>query len=102
MQPEDVIALESMFRAASVTLAELAAEQHRIVAEIATLDRLTALSTFAAMLASPLLQANAYRLETLVHITAVKANGRKHPFPELFRRAFKSFGNGTSGRFEDP
>ena len=86
----------------SVTLADVANEQPSIVAELANVDRLTAVSTFASMLATPLLQANAYRLEALVHIAAIQADGRQHPSLALIRRAFKSLAPGYADVLEDP
>lgn len=101
MTPEEQIALQPMF-STSIPIADVAEEQQKTAAALESLDRLTAISTFAAMLASPWLQANAYRLEALVHIAAIRAAGQQVPSAGFIARAFNRCGSGICGRLEDP
>jgi hypothetical protein len=76
MNPEELIALQGMFAGSNVTISDLADDQQTIVAELAGIDRMSAVSTFGALLASPLLQASAYRIEALAHIVIARAEGK--------------------------
>ena len=102
MDPEELIALRAMFSASNVTVADIADEQQTIVAELAKMDRVTLVATVGSMLASPSLQANAYRLEALLHISMAHALGRQNPSSALIQNAFTSLGDGICGRLEDP
>jgi hypothetical protein len=102
MTPENLIALGSVFAASNITVEQIADEQRTTVVELASLNRLSAISTLAAMLASPALQSNAYRLEAMVHLAVIHADGRRHPSPAFVQRAFGRLGNGICGRLEDP
>ena len=102
MNPEELIALRGMFATSNTTISELADEQHTSLAELKNMDRMSTISTFGSMLALPSLQANACRIEALVHIAMVRAEGRQHPSSAFIHNAFESFGHGTCGRLEDP
>lgn len=91
-----------MFSASNVTVAEIADEQQTIVAELVKMDRAPLVATVGSMLASPSLQANAYRLEALLHIAMAHALGRQNPSSALIQNAFTSLGDGICGRLEDP
>lgn len=94
--------LEAMFAATSVTVADIRDGHSTDISQLSKVDKLTATATFAAMLASPQLQANAYRLEALVHIAVAVSSGRQHLTSEFVRKVFKRFGHGVCGRIEDP
>jgi len=94
--------LEAMFASTNVTVADIQAGHLTDINQLSKMDKLTATSTFAALLASPQLQANAYRLEALVHIAVATSSGRQHLTSEFVRKVFKRFGNGICGRLEDP
>jgi hypothetical protein len=94
--------LEAMFASANVTVADIQAGHLNDVNQLSKMDKLIATSTFAALLAAPQLQANAYRLEALVHIAAATSSGRQYLTSEFARKVFKRFGNGICGRLEDP
>lgn len=102
MNPEELIAFQGLFARSNLTIRDIANEQRAIVVEIENIDRMRAASTFAALLASPLLQANAYRLEALVHIVAARSAGNQALSPNFLQRAFEAFGAGVCGRMEDP
>lgn len=102
MGPEELIALHGMFSASNVTIADIDEEQRAISAELAKMDRFGLGATVGAMLASPSLQANAYRLEALLHIAMVRARGQQNPQSTFIQNAFISLGNGICGRLEDP
>jgi len=102
MDPEELIALRGMFSASNVTVADIAEEQRAIAEELAKMDRLTAIATVGSMLASPSLQANAYRLEALLHISMARAFGTQNPSSTFVENAFTSLGDGICGRLEDP
>ena len=102
MDPEELIALRGMFSASNVTVADIAAEQQAIAAELAKLDRLALGATVGSMLALPSLQANAYRLEALLHISMARALGQQNPTSTFIQDAFTSLGRGICGRLEDP
>src|SRR3954452_16230273 len=102
MDPEDLIALRGMFSASNVTIADVAGEQQEVVAELAKMDRLVVGATVGSMLASPALQANAYRLEALLHISVARAVGQQNPSSTFIQNAFTSLGDGICGRLEDP
>jgi hypothetical protein len=102
MDPEELIELRAMFSASNVTVADIAGEQQAIVGEVAKMDRVTIVATVGSMLASPSLQANAYRLEALLYISMAHALGRQNPWSALIQNAFTSLGNGICGRLEDP
>lgn len=102
MDPEELIALRGMFSASNVTVADIAEKQQAITAELAKLDRLALGATVGSMLASPSLQANAYRLEALLHISMARALGQQNPSSTFIQDAFASLGNGICGRLEDP
>jgi hypothetical protein len=94
--------LEAMFASTNVTVADIQAGHLNEVNQLSKMDKLTTTSTFAALLAAPQLQANAYRLEALVHIAVATSSGRQHLTSEFARKVFKRFGNGLCGRLEDP
>lgn len=96
------MALRGVFSASNVTVADIADEQQTIVAELAKMDRVTLVAMVGSMLASPSLQANAYRLEALLHISMARALGRQNPSSALIQNAFTSLGDGICGRLEDP
>jgi hypothetical protein len=102
MDSEELFALRAMFSASNVTVADIADEQQTIVAELAKMDRVTLVATVGSMLASPSLQANAYRLEALLHISMAHALGRQNPSSAFIQNAFTSLGDGICGRLEDP
>lgn len=102
MTPENLIALESMIAASSITVEQIANEQRALVSELGNVNRSSTVATFAGMLASPLIQSNAYRLEAMVHLAVIHSAGLRHPSPAFARRAFAWLGNGISGRMEDP
>ena len=102
MNPEELIALRGMFSASNVTVADIAEEQQAIAAGLADVDRLTTVATVGSLLASPPLQANAYRLEALLHISMVRAVGKENPSSNFIQNAFTSLGDGICGRLEDP
>jgi hypothetical protein len=99
---EHLLGLEAMFASMNVTLRDIEAGHRSDVSQLCRMEKLTATSTFAALLAVPELQANAYRLEALVHIAVAKSNGRHHLASEFVRKVFKRFGDGICGRLEDP
>jgi hypothetical protein len=94
--------LEAMFASTNVTVADIQTGHLTDVNQLSRMDKLTTTSTFAALLATPQLQANAYRLEALVHIAVATSAGRQHLTSEFVRKVFKRFGNGICGRLEDP
>src|ERR1700692_2896904 len=103
MTNEDhLFGLEAMFASTNVTVADIQAGHLSDVNQLSKMDKLTTISTFAALLATPQLQANAYRLEAFVHIAVAKSAGRQHLTSEFVRKIFKRFGNGICGRLEDP
>ena len=102
MNPEELIALQGLFAGSNVTISDIADEQRAIVAEIADINQMSAASIFGALLASPLLQASAYRLEGLAHIVTARAEGKQAPSSAFIQRAFEVFGSGLCGRLEDP
>jgi hypothetical protein len=102
VDPEELIALRGMFSASNVTVADIAEEQQAIATELAKLDRLALGATVGSMLASPSLQANAYRLEALLHISMARALGQQNPSSTFIQGAFTSLGNGICGHLEDP
>ncbi len=97
-----MFALQGMFGSTSVTIGDIAADRAKEVRYLARLDRFTAISTFAAMMVIPNLQANAYRLEALVHLSLASCSGQQNASPKLVRKLFKRFGRGVCGRMEDP
>lgn len=99
---EHLLGLEAMYASMNVTVRDIEAGHRSDVNQLSRMDKLTATSTFAAMLAAPELQANAHRLEALVHITVAKSGGRHYLASEFVRKVFKRFGNGICGRLEDP
>lgn len=94
--------LEAMFASTNVTVADIQAGHLTDINQLSKMDKLTTTSTFAALLAIPRLQANAYRLEALVHIAVATSSGRQHLTSEFVRKVFKRFGDGICGRLEDP
>jgi hypothetical protein len=94
--------LEAMFASTNVTVADIQTGHLSDINQLSRMDKLTTTSTFAALLATPQLQANAYRLEALVHIAVATSAGRQHLTSEFVRKVFKRFGNGICGRLEDP
>jgi hypothetical protein len=99
---DDTFGLEAMFASTNITIADIQAGHLSDVNQLSRMDKLTTSSTFAALLATPQLQANAYRLEALVHIAVAESAGRQHLTSEFVRKVFKRFGNGICGRLEDP
>lgn len=99
---EHLFGLEAMFASTNSTLGDIEADNISDVNQLSRMDKLTATSTFAALLAVPELQSNAHRLEALVHVAVAKSDGRHHLASEFVRKVFKRFGNGICGRLEDP
>ena len=91
-----------MFASTNITVRDIQEGQRDDAARLSKMDRLTTVCAFAALLATPQLQANAYRLEALVHIAVARSFGRQHPSSEFVRKLFKRFGKGICGRLEDP
>jgi len=63
MDLEQRIALQGLFAGSNMTIGHMAEEQRALVAEIADIDRMISASILGALLASPLLQSSAHRLE---------------------------------------
>ncbi len=66
------------------------------------LDPVRAAVTFAGLLTIPRLQANCYRIETLVRLALALGNGQQKPSDQFVARAFRELGKGYCGMMEDP
>ena len=75
---EHLFDLEAMFASTNVTVGDIQAGHVSDVNQLSRMDKLTTTSTFAALRATPQLQANAYRLEASVHIAVAKSAVRQH------------------------
>lgn len=79
------------------------ADQHRdVIAQLRKLSPVHAATAFGSLLTVPELQANCLRLETLVRLSLMVANGKAKPTQAFVRAAFASLGEGFCGRMEDP
>lgn len=95
MNEDDLFGLEAMFASTNTTVADIQAGHLSDINQLSKMDKLTTISTFAALLVEPQLQANAYRLEALVHIAVARSAGRQHPT----RSSFVRFSNGSEMGF---
>lgn len=102
MNEDHLLGLDAMFASTNVTVGDIQNGHPNDIKQLSNMDKLMTTSTFAALLAAPQLQANAYRLEALVHIAVANSAGRQHLTSEFVRKVFKRFGNGLCGRLEDP
>ena len=82
--------LEATFALTNVTVADIQAGHLTDINQLSKMDKLTTTSTFAALLATPRLQTNAYRLEALVHIAVATSSGRQHLTSEFVRKVFQA------------
>lgn len=84
------------------TLKEVADQYSKVTADFARMDPIRGATAFAVLLTIPALQANCFRLETLVHLSLMAAKGRDKPTKILVQRAFIELGEGFCGNMEDP
>jgi hypothetical protein len=85
-----------------VTIESLARSHPRVVRELRNREPVATAASFAALLISPELQANCYRLEYLVHLALAYCEGTRQPTQDLVQRSFKALGDGVCGMAEDP
>jgi hypothetical protein len=102
LDAEDFFGLESMFAMGAITLADVVKGYPTSVDKIARLDRLSLIAALASMLALPDLQANAYRIEAMIHVALTRATGSESPSSNAIAELFESFGKGFCGQNEDP
>lgn len=82
--------------------AEFASEYPIVVSGLSRCSRFQTLALVGSMLTLPEFQANFYRLEVLVHLAALYANGKSRPTAAQVSAWFNQLGKGTCGRLEDP
>lgn len=84
------------------SLGSLLAPDSNLRRRLQMLDPVRAAVTFAGLLTVPRLQANCYRVETLVRLALALGNGRQKPSSQFIARAFRELGEGYCGMMEDP
>jgi hypothetical protein len=104
---DDVLDFEDFMHAlptgsGTVSLAEVAREQDKVLSLFDGLDPLRLAATFAGLLTTPDLQSNCIRLESLVHLSLALCNGRRKPSDKIVARLFSEFGKRSLGMQEDP
>jgi len=84
------------------TLQDIADQHGDVMAHLRKLNPVQAAAGFGGLLTMPELQGNCLRLETLVRLSLMAANGRAQPTEALVRTVFHALGQGFCGRMEDP
>src|SRR6202050_601373 len=84
-----------------MTLRDVGQEHPDIVEALRDLDPIATASCFADLLLAPELQANCFRLESLVHLCMIYCRGANKPTRDFIVRAFAAFGSGSCGAMED-
>jgi hypothetical protein len=102
MNRHDAVKLAQVFASSQVAISDIAETHPGLISEMRRLDPVRTAVYFGALLAVPELQANCYRLETLVHLSLLYCHGRNAPTSAFVRRAFEQLGKGPCGRIEDP
>jgi hypothetical protein len=103
MQLDDLlVAMAQMPFGGHNTIEQVATAHHRVLAELRKMEAIKTTATFAGLLTTPELQANCFRIETLIHLCAAYCDGRGTPMQGFIRRSFKSLGDGYCGIMEDP
>lgn len=92
----------SGFEVGSVPIGTLIQDHKAVATLFAPYDRVRLAATFGALLAEPSLLANSHRLETLVHLALLVANGTKKPDDAVIEKAFNAMTNSWVGQLEDP
>lgn len=93
---------DDMFSIGSVSIRELLAKHKSLATAFAPYDRLRLASTFGALLARSELLANSHRLEVLVHLALLTAEGTKKPDDRIVELAFNGMSETFVGLREDP
>ncbi len=92
----------SGYEVGSVPISRLLLDHSAIAAAFAPYDRVRLAATFGALLAEHALLANSHRLETLVHLALLAANGTKKPNDAVVLQAFNAMTDTWVGHLEDP
>lgn len=87
---------------AEPTLQQLADANPEIMRRLSRLDPFQAATAFGGLLTFPELQGNCFRIEPLVHLALMAAEGQGTPADSFIRFAFRALGDGFCGRMEDP
>jgi hypothetical protein len=92
----------SGFASGDITIGRLLQNRPDLARRLAVLDPVLTAATFGGLLTAPELQASAFRLEALVHLSLAHGNGRDAQSDKLVAELFQFLGNGFCGRMEDP
>lgn len=98
----DDVDQDDIFSIGSVSIEKLLAEHTSLAAAFAPYDRMRLAATFGALLARPKLMANSHRLEVLVHLALLTAEGTKKPDDRIVEHAFNAMSETFVGLREDP
>ncbi|ODA93066.1 hypothetical protein BFX40_09225 [Mesorhizobium sp. SEMIA 3007] len=93
---------DDVFSIGSVSIEKLLAEHKSLAAAFAPYDRLRLAATFGALLTRPELLGNSHRLEVLVHLALLTAEGTKKPDDRIVELAFNAMSETFVGLREDP
>lgn len=96
--------LEAMLAAGNATaVGAVEARLSKLAARLVKFDKAATLSMLAGLLTDPQLHANAVRLETLIHLVALRADGRLKPTAGQLREWLNDIlGRDDVGHQEDP
>lgn len=86
----------------ALAIGEIAEAHPDVIAEFRKLHPVKAAATFGGLLLMPELQANCFRIETLVHFAVAYCRGTAAPTRPFAQRMFECLGTGYCGVMEDP
>jgi hypothetical protein len=99
--PRDDMGPEHFSPFIAPALEEIAKAHPEVIEDLKRLDPIVTAAAFGSLLTMPDLQANCFRIETLVHLAVAYCEGGNAPTEDCVVRQFERLGHGICGRMEE-